>query len=133
MSEEIVELVYRAQEAFNRRDLDALLALADPGIEFTPAILELEGGDSYRGHDGLRRWWEAMLTVFPDYRTEADEVRDHGDVTVTHARLRAHGTESGAFVEEAFWAVAEWRHEKCVRWRSFRTEPEALEAAGLQE
>jgi ketosteroid isomerase-like protein len=133
MSQENVELAYRAQDALNRRDIDALLVLADPDIEFTPAILELEGGGSYRGHDGLRSWWAEMLTVFPDYRTEADEVRDHGDVTITRARLRAHGTESGALVEEAFWSVAEWRNEKCVRFQTFRTETEALKAAGLPE
>ncbi len=51
MSEENVELYRRGIEAFNRRDLDAFLALAHPdvvGISRFPAI----EGDSYRGHDG---------------------------------------------------------------------------------
>jgi hypothetical protein len=30
MSQETVELLYQAQDALNRRDLDALLALRDP-------------------------------------------------------------------------------------------------------
>jgi ketosteroid isomerase-like protein len=34
MSEENVELNQRANDAFNRRDLDALLALSDPDVEF---------------------------------------------------------------------------------------------------
>ena len=36
MSQENVELHQRAFDAFNRRDLDAFLALADPNIELTP-------------------------------------------------------------------------------------------------
>ena len=59
MSEENVELFYEANDAFNRRDLDALLALADPEIEWFPRIAELEGGRPYRGHDGVRHWWGA--------------------------------------------------------------------------
>jgi ketosteroid isomerase-like protein len=44
MSEENVELLYRAYDAFNRRDLDGFLALCDPKIEFTTFNLQLEGG-----------------------------------------------------------------------------------------
>ena len=36
MSEENVRLVYEVIDAFNRRDLDAYLALMDPEVEFTP-------------------------------------------------------------------------------------------------
>jgi len=48
MSQENVELVYRATDAFNRRDIDAFLALSEPDVEFIPRIAELEGGGSYR-------------------------------------------------------------------------------------
>ena len=44
MSQENVELLYRAQEALNRRDLDAFLALHDPNVEIVPRILLVEGG-----------------------------------------------------------------------------------------
>ena len=44
MSQENVERLYRAYDAFNRRDLDASLALIDPEVELTPRIMELEGG-----------------------------------------------------------------------------------------
>ena len=40
---ENVELLYRAYGAFNRRDLDAFLALMDPEVELTTRIMELEG------------------------------------------------------------------------------------------
>lgn len=42
-------------DAFNRRDADGLVALADPAIEFCPT--ELVGSRrAYHGHEGLRQW-----------------------------------------------------------------------------
>jgi SnoaL-like domain len=62
MSQENVERLYRAYETFNRRDLDAYLALIDPEVELTPRIMELEGGSYYRGPDGVREWWRTSAT-----------------------------------------------------------------------
>ena len=133
MSTENVELVYQTADAMNRRDLDAFLALADSDLEFHSRLVELEGGEPYRGHDGIRSWWEDVLRVFPDFSTEIEEVRDLGDVTVTRVRLRGHGMESDAPWEQTQWHVTEWHHKKSIRWRIFMSEAEALEAAGLSE
>jgi hypothetical protein len=54
MSHEVAEMAHRALEAFNRRDLDAFLALADDDIEFVPRIVGLGAGSVFRGHDGAR-------------------------------------------------------------------------------
>ena len=133
MSQENVELLHRASDAFNRRDIDALLALSDPDIVITPLIVQMEGGGSYRGHEGVRSWWEDLLGVFPDFSSKIEEVRDVGDVTVARLRLRAHHVGSDAQVEETTWFAVEWRHNKVIWWRTFRSEAEAREAAGLEE
>jgi ketosteroid isomerase-like protein len=64
MSKENVELYRRGIEAFNRRDLEAFLALAHPDVVGISRVLAIEGG-SYRGHDGTREWWKELLDVFP--------------------------------------------------------------------
>jgi ketosteroid isomerase-like protein len=133
MSQENVELAYRATDAFNRRDLDAFLALCDADLEFHSRFVELESGEPYRGHDGIRSWWDNLLGVWSDVSSELEEVRDLGDVVVTRARLRGHGRESDAPWEEVQWHVTEFRDGKTVRWRVFASESEALEAAGLRE
>ena len=51
MSEENVERIRRAFDAFNRRDLDVFLALIDPEVEFTTRYMEMEGDPYYRGRD----------------------------------------------------------------------------------
>ncbi len=132
MSEENIDLHYLAIDAFNRRDLEAWLELADRHMEFTPLNLELEGG-AYRDHEGVRRFWEDYLTVFPDFTVEADEIRDLGDTTVARVRLRGHGTGSDVPFEQPIWQVARWQRQKCVWWHSFRSETDALEAATLRE
>ena len=130
MSGENTELHRQAFDAWNRRDLDTWLEIADPEIEFAPLNLELEGG-AYRGHDGIRSFWTDYLEVFPDFTVEVDEVRGAGDMTIAHIRLRGHGTGSDVPVEEPIWQVAKWRRNKCIRWRTFRSETEARKAAGL--
>ncbi len=70
MSQENVEFHYRAIDAFNRRDLDAFLALMDDDVEVVPRAGAMEGERSYRRHDGVRRWWNNLLDVFPDWNVE---------------------------------------------------------------
>jgi integrase len=59
---ENVELQHLVIDAFNRRDLDAYLALADHDLELTPYEVWVQGGQPYRGHAGVRSWWEARHT-----------------------------------------------------------------------
>ena len=133
MSRENVELTYRAHDTFNQRDLDAFLALNDPDVEFTPYEVGVQGGEPYRGHGGIRGWWEETFGVLPDLRSEIYEVRDLGDMTVVHGRLRGHGAGSGASFERTLWQVIEWRDGKQAWWCAFGSEAEALEAMGLRE
>jgi ketosteroid isomerase-like protein len=94
MSEETVERTRRAFHAFNRRDLDAFLALIDPEVEFTTRYMEMEGDSYYRGQDGIREWWRDLLAIFPDFSVEVLEVRDLGDSGIAALRVRGHGVDS---------------------------------------
>jgi ketosteroid isomerase-like protein len=132
MSEENVDRYRRVVEAFARRDLDAFLELFDPDADFAPRSAELEGGP-YRGHEGIRSWWETMFRLFSEYHAEIQDVQDLGDVTFGRLRLRGHGMESGAPMEQMQWHVVEWRQGTVVRWRTVRSEAEALEAAGMSD
>lgn len=131
MSQENVELTYRTYEAINRRDLDALLALMDDEVEAVPRVAAVEG--SYRGHDGIRRWWESLLVVFPDFTIEVVEVHDLGDLTLATLRNRGHGAGSDIPSDETTWLVVRWQRRKCVWWRTYDTRVEAHEAAGFKE
>ena len=131
MSEENVELGYRAIGAVNRRDLDALLELMDEDVESVSRIVAMEGG--LHGHDGVRRWWKSWFDAFPDYQMEIVEIRDGGDVVVATLRAVAHGAGSDLPVEDNIFHASRWRDRRCVWWQVFPTEADALEAAGLSE
>jgi ketosteroid isomerase-like protein len=131
MSQENLELYRRAARAFNDGDLDGLLAVMDPEVEALPRLAPIEGG--YRGHDGVRRWFESLNAAFPDFNTTVVDVRDLGHQTFAELRDRGSGAGSDTPFEQTSWHVAEWRDEKCIRWRVYGTRAEALEAAGLSE
>jgi ketosteroid isomerase-like protein len=131
MSQENVELGRRAIEAVNRRDFDAFLAFMDDDVVIVSRIAAVEGG--LRGHDGARTWWQNWFGSFPDYEIEILETREAGDMVVATIQALGHGSTSDVPLEERIWHGSRWRKGKCVWWRVFRTEAEALEAAGLSE
>jgi hypothetical protein len=133
MSRENVDALHQAIDAFNRRDLDAYLATNEPGVEFTPYERALEGLGPYRGHDGVRTWWEDSFAALPDLNAELHEVRDLGKITLARGRLRGTGAGSGASFERTLWLANEWRDKKVVWWCAFESEAEALEAATLRD
>jgi ketosteroid isomerase-like protein len=133
MSQENMRMVYEVIGAFNRRDLDGFLALMDRDVEFMPYEVAVQGGRPYRGHAGVRIWWEESFAVLPDLRAEIEEVRDGGDRTFVRGCLRARGASSGASVERPMLLAIEWRGGKETWWHSYETEAEALKAAGLPE
>jgi ketosteroid isomerase-like protein len=124
---------YRAADAFSRRDLDAFLAICDPDIELVSRHLALDGSAHLRGHDAVRRWWETLINVYPDFTTEVEEVRDLGDVTVARQRFRGHVSQSDVLIEQRQWFVTQWRDGKAIWSRTFQNEAEAFEAAELRK
>jgi hypothetical protein len=131
MSAQNVELYRQGIEAFNRRDLEAFLALAHPDVVGISRVLAIEGS-LYRGHDGTREWWNDLLGVFPDFTIQVMWVRDAGNLTVSELRNSAHG-EGSTGLAELVWQVSEWRDGRVVRWQIYENEQDALEAAGLRE
>jgi len=61
-------------DAFNRRDADGLVALANESIEFHPTALVGERR-SYHGHDGLRRWVSDLGSSRIKHQVRVREIR----------------------------------------------------------
>ena len=137
MSEENVEMVREWVAAINRSALDALVELADPGVEYTPYLGSLLGAEAYRGHDGLGQYVDDLTEAWEWYHVDIDELRDLGDDVLMVGRLSAKGRSSGLEVEERLAWIHTFRKgtgpSRYVRLRFFATPEAALEAAGLQE
>jgi ketosteroid isomerase-like protein len=116
--------------ALNSGDLEAFLALTAEDAEFTSMVAEAEG-TTFRGHDGVRAWWETVRGVFDDVRWDLLDIRGSGDRGVLHFRMT--GTLGSVPVEQTMWQAVALRDGKAIWWAFFRSEREALEAVGLAE
>jgi ketosteroid isomerase-like protein len=135
MSEENVEDFRRALDAFNRRDVEALLEELDPEVEWHPALPVLVGGEAtvYRGHEGVREMLRDLYEAFAENHVELSEIRYLGDRLVAIGRTRARGNESGAETESPWAGVTEYKDGRAIRIRTYLDPNEALKAAGLRE
>ena len=116
--------------ALNSGDLDAFLALTDEDVEFTSMVAEAEG-TTFRGHDGVRAWWHSVRGAFEDVQWDVLDMRGSGDRAVLHFRMT--GTLGGARVEQTMWQATRLGDGKLLWWAFFRSEREAVEAAGLSD
>jgi ketosteroid isomerase-like protein len=132
VSQENVEIVRRAIDAFNRGGIDEALQFFDTDIEWTTTGIFLEPG-TYRGHEGARRYMGALATELEDLRSEAEDFIDAGDRVVVSFRLFARGRQSGAPVVFSGALVYWLRGSKIFRIRNYTEQADALEAAGLGE
>jgi len=114
-----------AYAAVNAGDFDAFLAVVAEDVEFTSLVAEAEGA-TFRGHEGVRTWWDRIRGAFDEARWEVLEIRVSGNRAV--ARVRIAGTMSGVPMEQTMWQAIELREGKASRWAFFRSEREALEA-----
>jgi ketosteroid isomerase-like protein len=127
---ELRALAEAAYAALNRGDLDGFLALIGEDVEFTSLVAEAEG-TTFRGHQGVRAWWDTVYRALDTPRWELLEVRTSGDRGAI--KLRMSGAIGGAQVAQTIWQASAVRDGKVRWWAFFRTEQEALEAAGLTE
>jgi ketosteroid isomerase-like protein len=130
MSEENVERVRRGTES-----VDAFWGMLDEYVVWDLRNWPVTAGiDSVVvGRDAViqasRRYWGA----WDDYRMEIEEILDAGQSVVVVCREQARGKTSGVPVARQHAQLWTFRAGQIIRWESFRTTVEALEAAGLSE
>ena len=85
-----IEVVKATFAAFAARDLEGVLALADPDIEFIAVTGEHAGRtDPYWGHDGLRQYFRDVAAVWEELRLTPREFRASGDRILVTGRVSA--------------------------------------------
>ena len=137
MSEENVELVRRfyaelasegsTREFEQRLSDEALGRFLDPRIEWVPVADSLLAVDSYRGFDGVRRFWGEFLSAWESYRVEPLRFDDAGDRVAVVVRIvgRTHELE----VDETRSSLLTVGEGRVVRVESFADADGALRAS----
>src|SRR5258708_911740 len=110
MSLENVELIRRAYEVFDT-DLDALLELLDPAVEWVSPSDSIEPGQRL-GHSGVRDAFGATAMAWERPTHTPQEFTDAIDKVLVTVTFRGHGRGSGMDVERAEFHV--WTVERGV-------------------
>ena len=133
MSQENVEIVRAAFDAFERDDTDGVLSLCDPEIEITQADDLLGAPQHQHGHAGMLEAFAVWPEQWDDYRIEVVSMTDLGDRVMVKQMARGRGKDTGIPVEMLFTFLFSVRAGKITEWRIFTREDEALKAVGLEE
>ena len=133
MSQENVDLIRRGYEAFARGDIEAVVELVDPDVEWHPAIAPILGVDTIRGREGMREFFTRdLFQGFDEFRAEPLSIEDYGEAVLAVVRYTGRGESSGLEFDQTFFTVYRFRDGRIVSMHDFATRPEALEAAGLE-
>jgi ketosteroid isomerase-like protein len=122
-----IETVRQAYEAFKALDAEALIAVADPEIEFGTSAAA--PGGTYRGHPGVRRYMKEIDGAFGDrWEAEVERIADAGDDrVVVIARVFGVG-KAGEQLEFRVAQVWQLRDGKLLRGTVYLDPSDALDA-----
>ncbi len=129
MSGENVDFIERGFEAFNERGVEGILPFIHPEFEATTPPNLASEPDTYRGHDGIRRWFDSFDEVMDGIRWDAHDFQQAGDKVVVEFTLRARGKTTGLDFGQDAVMVWSMRDGKAIRVELFESLDDALRAA----
>ncbi|HKH42789.1 MAG TPA: nuclear transport factor 2 family protein [Solirubrobacterales bacterium] len=128
MASSNLEIVERGFEAFNENGVEGILPYIHPEFEATtPPDLASEP-DTYRGHDGIRRWFSSFDEVMDEIRWDAHRFQEVDGRVLVEFTLRARGKTTGLDFGQDAVMVWELRDGQAIRVSLYATVDEALSA-----
>ena len=130
MSQENVEIVRRAYEAWNAGDMDAVREFYDPDVVVRPNKDWPERGPFF-GREAVMQWLEQLRDTWDTLVIETISRIDAGDRIIE--RHIPHGRGQGPAYGAEFSTVTTVRKGKVLYLELFWDHAEALETVGLSE
>jgi ketosteroid isomerase-like protein len=131
VSREHLEIAKRCVDAFDRRDLDELAETVTADYEWVGAFLGTVEGGSYRGREGMARYFAEAEQTWESFSVTGEEFRDLDDRVLVLGRMEGRGRSSGVEVDTPYTMIVEFHEGKVSRSRAYLDHAEALRAAGL--
>jgi ketosteroid isomerase-like protein len=133
VSQENLDLVRRALDAFNRRDIDGYIATIADDFVLHSQFAAVEAG-TYQGHEDIPRYFQDLAEAWHSYRAEPLDLVEGKDGRVACELVtRAEAERSGIAITKRIGAVFSVRGGKIVGVDTYPKLADALEAAGLRE
>src|SRR3954453_5046938 len=119
VSEADIEAIGAGFEALAEEGIGGLTPFIDPEFETTtPAGLAAEP-DTYRGHAGVRRYWESFEQVMDDVRFEPPGMQPPPDGVLIDLVVGAKGKATGIEVEQHLAQVWNRHDGKAIRVETY--------------
>jgi ketosteroid isomerase-like protein len=132
MSEESMDVVRRALDAYSRRDVESLRALAAPDMELDWSASRGWLADVYRGIDEALRFYEGYFEAFDEIVIESDRFIEAGDSVVVPNVAHQRGRD-GIEVSARSTLVFTVREHRISRICLYQETEEALRDVGLSQ
>jgi ketosteroid isomerase-like protein len=133
VSREAVELLRNAFERFLAGRSDFGVELLDPEVEWDATETPVpDAAQVYRGVEGVQQYWRDWLAAWETVQFEYQLI-DAGDHVVALIDQRMVGRSSGVEVSLGKYAhLYTFKAGLIVHWKAYRSQSDALEAAGLR-
>jgi ketosteroid isomerase-like protein len=123
-----LEIIERGFEAFNEQGVEGILPIVHPEFETTTPPELASEPDTYRGHEGIRRWFDSFDEVMDEIRWDPRSFREVGDRVLVEFTLRARGKTTGLDFGQDAVMVWELRDGLAIRVSLYPTLDQALAA-----
>jgi ketosteroid isomerase-like protein len=124
-----VSVVRAVFAAFAERDVERVLELIDPEIEFTPVTADFAGRTApYRGYEGIREYFRDVALVWDHIRLTPHDFREVGGRILVTGRVSARSP--ARIVDGSTGWVWRVRNGRVVYGRVYASAADAEEAAG---
>lgn len=129
--EERVALTRAGYAASNAADHETFLSYQHPEVVIhdrsRPDPTTSDG--RYRGHDGIRRYWDDWMESFDEFETDPEEFIDASPGVVVQVRARGRARASGIELENRRFHAFRFRADKVAFCGVYEDKEEAIEAA----
>ena len=132
MSQENVEILHEFVEAWNRRDMDAMLSRLHPALEWRTSGSFPDLDRVYQGHAGFERFHRESMGAWESFQIVTGEVRDCGEQLISRSTFEGTA-RNGLVVRRPTASAWTFRDGLGVRVQLYAAWSQALEAVGLRE
>ncbi len=132
MSEENVNIVRQGYEAFNRGDIDAVMGIMDPNIEWQePDVEGLPARGTHLGPEAVaNNVFGSVGENWDDFQVPPEEFLDAGDRVVVLGRFQGRGKATGRTLDAPYAHVWTLHDGKAVHFRNYMDTASFLQSLG---
>jgi ketosteroid isomerase-like protein len=121
----ILEIVRSTYAAYSEGDVEAVLELMHPDVEWHPPPTSVDP-QPLRGRDAVREY--LAPNFFESQQAEPLEVTVEGNRVMVEARVRAVGAGSGIEIDGTAWHMYTFEDEQVVRFEAYVDREQAMAA-----